>query len=190
MLRRWFAVLLALVVLIVGIGFLLPTTVEVERSRTMDHPPDVIHAVVSDFRHFAHWSPWTAGDSALVYQLEGPASGEGATMVWNDDRDGGGRMRIVSTDPPQRVDLELELGASRAEGWFRIEPGATGQEVHWGLRMQFGTLDLVGRYVGLMLPGLVGSEYSKGLERLEAYLDRSPGQVPERSDPPGNRPVQ
>lgn len=180
MLRRLFALLLAFIVVLVIVGFLLPTTVTVERSRVIDQPPDVVFEAVTDLRHFVQWSPWTSGDTALDYRLEGPSSGEGATLVWNEEREGGGgRLWIVAVDAARRVDLELELGESEATGWFTIEPGDNGQRVSWGMQMRFGALDLVGRYAGLLLPGLVGGEYRQGLERLEAYLEDSPGRLPE-----------
>lgn len=47
------------------------------------------------------------------------------------------------------------------------------------MRIEFGALDLVGRYVGLILPGLVGSDYREGLDRLDEYLTSGPDPVPE-----------
>lgn len=180
MLRRLFALLLAFVVVLIVVGFLLPTTVTVERSRVIEQPPEVLFEVLTDMRHFVQWAPWTSGDADVDYRLEGPSSGEGATLVWNEEsEDGGGRLWIVSADAPDRVDLELELGGSEAESWFTIEPGDSGQRVSWGMQMRFGALDLVGRYAGLLLPGLVGSEYRKGLEQLDAYLDEAPGGIPD-----------
>ena len=183
MFRRLFAVLLALVVLLIIIGFMLPTTVTVERDRAINHSPQVLYEVVSDLRHFVQWSPWLDGNVRGDFRLEGPASGAGATLVWREGADAGAsRMWITAVEPPRRVDFELEFGDNDAQGWFLIEPDGIGYRVHWGLAMQFGALDLVGRYVGLMLPGLVGREYDRGLEQLEEYLEQTPGQVPELPD--------
>lgn len=180
MLKRLFALLLAFVVVLIVVGFLLPTTVTVERSRLIEQPPEVLFEVLTDMRHFVQWAPWTSGDADVDYRLEGPPSGEGATLVWNQESEGGGgRLWIVSADAPRKVDLDLELGESEAESWFTIEAEGNGQRVSWGMQMQFGALDLVGRYAGLLLPGLVGGEYREGLERLDAYLDEAPGGVPE-----------
>ncbi len=180
MVRRLFAVLLALVVVLVIIGFMLPASVTVERDRAFDHPPELLYEVLSDLRHFVQWSPWLEGASPDSYRLEGPASGVGATLAWREGADAGAsRMWITAVESPRRVEYDLEFGDNDAEGWFLIESDGIGYRVHWGLSMQFGTLDLVGRYVGLMLPGLVGREYDNGLERLDAYLEQAGGQVPE-----------
>jgi len=180
MLRRLFAVLLAMVVVLVIIGFMLPASVTVERDRAFDYPPELLYEVLSDLRHFTQWSPWLDGDSPDSFRLEGPPSGAGATLIWREGADAGAsRMWITALERPRRVEYDLEFGENDAEGWFLIEADGIGYRVHWGLSMQFGTLDLVGRYVGLMLPGLVGREYDNGLERLEAYLDQADGQMPE-----------
>lgn len=179
MVRRLFAVLLAIVILLILVGFLLPRTIVVERSRLIEQPPEVIFAVLSDFRHFPHWSPWFRRAPDAGYRYEGPDSGVGATLVWSDEAgSGGGRWSIIAVDPPRRIDLALELGETEVQGYFLLEQEQTGQLVTWGMRLEVGSLDLVGRYMGLILPGLVGREYRDGLEMLDVYLAQTPGQVP------------
>ncbi len=190
MLRRLFAVLLAIVILIIVVGFFLPRQVVVERSLVIDQPAEVIFEVLQDFRHFRHWSPWFDRASADEVRLEGPPAGAGATLVWADESgSGGGRMWIVSVVPPRRIDLGLELGEMEAEGYFRIDEAAGfGQEVSWGLVLEVGAFDLVGRYIGLMLPVLVGRDYQESLVRLSDYLDQAPGRVPDVAEPAHGRP--
>lgn len=183
MLRRLFAVLLALVIALVVVGFMLPASVVVERERTMAHSPELLFEALSDIRHFAQWTPWLAAEDEGAYRIEGPPAGVGATLIWREASEAGtSRMRIATLDPYRRIDFDLEFGDNHAEGWFLIEPDGPQQRVTWGLAMQFGTLDLVGRYVGLMLPGLIGGEYARGLERLDDYLGQSPGRLPELRD--------
>jgi hypothetical protein len=180
MLRRVFAALLVIVILILIVGFMLPRQVSVERSVVIDQPAEVIYAVLHDFRHFSAWSPWHAKNPDAGYRLEGPPSGIGATLVWSDeDGSGAGRLWIVGVEAPNRIDMKMELGDSQVDSYFRIEPEGLGQRVFWGMAMEFGTFDLTGRYVGLMLPGLVGRSYQDGLERLADYLDQTPGRVPD-----------
>jgi uncharacterized protein YndB with AHSA1/START domain len=180
MARRLFAVLLSLVVVLVVVGFLLPASAIVERDRNFEQPPEVLFEVLSDLRHFTRWTPWLDGDDPDAFRLEGPPSGVGATLVWRQATEAGAsRMWITAIEPGRRIDFDLEFGENEAQGWFIIEPDGLDQQVRWGLTMRFGALDLVGRYVGLMLPGLVGREYDRGLEQLDEYLQQSPGQVPE-----------
>ena len=186
MLRRVFAVLLAIVILVILIGFFLPRQVVVERSLVIDQPAEVIFEVMQDLRHFHQWSPWHATNPDAGYRLEGPDAGVGATLVWSDEGgSGAGRLWIVATDRPSRIDMRMELGESEVESWFRIEPEGLAQRVSWGMQMEVGTFDLTGRYLGLILPGLIGRSYSEGLEGLSDYLARTLGRVPplEHDDP-------
>ncbi|WP_376690935.1 SRPBCC family protein [Wenzhouxiangella sp. EGI_FJ10409] len=179
MIRKLFGILLALIVALIVIGFLLPTTVTVERERVVEHSHDVVFEVLGDLRHFTQWAPWLGRHEAMTWRLEGPAEGVGATLVWKETPEAeASRLWIVGVERPRRVDMKLELGGNEADSWFEVSDGEGGRVVRWGMRIEFGALDLVGRYVGLMLPGLVGRDYREGLERLDEYLARSPGRVP------------
>ncbi|MFU8830634.1 MAG: SRPBCC family protein [Wenzhouxiangella sp.] len=183
MLKRVFAILLTIVILVVLVGFMLPRQVTIERSIQIDQPAEVIFEVLSDFRHFSQWSPWHQRSPDAGYRIEGPDSGVGSTLIWSDeDGSGAGRLWIVDVERPRRIDMQMELGDSEVDTYFGLEPDGFGQRVTWGMVMEFGTFDLTGRYVGLMMPGLIGRSYREGLERLEEYLDHSPGQVPSLPD--------
>jgi uncharacterized protein YndB with AHSA1/START domain len=188
MLRKLFAVLLAIVILVILVGFMLPRQVTIERSIQIDQPAEVVFEVLNDFRHFGQWSPWHYRSPDAGYRVEGPNSGPGSTLVWSDeDGSGAGRLWIVNVDRPRRIDMKMELGESEVDTWFRLEPDGFGQRVTWGMMMEFGTFDLTGRYVGLMMPGLIGRSYREGLDRLSDYLDQTPGQVPPLPDQPFDR---
>jgi hypothetical protein len=195
MARRLLSILLALVISIVLIGFFLPREVVVQRTQFIDTLPSTAFAVLNDLRHFNQWSPWYARSPEAGYRLEGPTSGVGATLAWSDEQgSGAGRMWIVESVEPEAIELRMELGETESENFFRIRPLDGGSEVVWGMRMRFGTLDLTGRYIGLMLPGLLGDDFSDGLARLKTYLEADPGRVPpvpdtlEPSNFPGRSP--
>ena len=185
LIRRVFAVFLAMAILVVVVGFFLPRTIVVERSVVMDHPAEAIFDVLKDFRHFPQWSPWFTRVPEADFRIEGPDSGMGSTLVWSDESGSGeGRLWIVGLTPPARVDLQLELGDTEADGYFVVQAAdPAGQEVTWGLRFEVSQFDLVGRYMGLILHRLVGREYAEGLERLSDYLDRYDGQPPVPDQP-------
>ncbi len=183
MLKRVFAILLTIVILVILVGFMLPRQVTIERSLQIDQPAEVIFEVLNDFRHFGQWSPWHQRNPDAGYRIEGPDSGVGSTLIWSDeDGSGAGRLWIVDVERPRRIDMQMELGESEVDTYFRLEPAGFGQLVTWGMLMEFGTFDLTGRYVGLMMPGLIGRSYREGLERLDEHLDQSPGQVPQLPD--------
>ncbi|HMA98556.1 MAG TPA: SRPBCC family protein [Wenzhouxiangella sp.] len=171
LLRRTFGVLLATAVLVVFLGFFLPRTTVVERSLVIDQPLNELFEVLQDLRHFPHWAPWLEQVPEDNYRFEGPESGVGATLVWSDQA-GGGRLWITDVVPGLAIDLQMELGETQSATYFRVEPLSTdGQRVTWGLQVEARAYDLVGRYMSLILPGLVGPEFDRGLARLADYLN-------------------
>lgn len=183
MARRLLSVLLAIAVTIILVGFFLPRDVLVQRSVVIDASPEVAFRVLDDLRYFNAWSPWYARNSNADYRLEGPVSGQGAALAWSDM--GGsetGRLRITDSQPPERIELQMTLGESESGQFFQVQPQDGATEVTWGMRMRFGALDLTGRYIGLMLPSLVGGDFNRGLVQLKDFLESHPGVMPPRPD--------
>jgi len=183
MARRLLSVLLAIVVAVIVVGFLLPRDVLVQRSVVIDTSPEIAFEVLNDLAYFNEWSPWHARHTEAEYRLEGPTSGEGAALAWSD-RQGRetGRIWITESLPADRIELNMELGESGSGQFFRTQPADGGVEVTWGMRMRFDALDLTGRYIGLMLPSLVGGDLRRGLDRLKDYLESHPGAMPPRPE--------
>lgn len=174
MIRRLFLFLLGVAIFLVIGGFLLPKSVQTERDIVIEESPERLFAVLDGFEHFPRWSPWIVNRPATRHERSGPERGPGAQLNWyGPDSDAGdGRLVVTKVDAPHRVELELELQQRyRSDSWFALEPVPNGTRVRWGMHMEFGTFDLVGRYLGLMLPGLVGRDYQQGLESLKTYIE-------------------
>ena len=75
-------ILLALVVVVVGIGSFLPKDFTVERSIEISASPEAVFDEVSSLRKWDAWSPWLARDPSIVNTYSGPESGAGATVTW------------------------------------------------------------------------------------------------------------
>jgi uncharacterized protein YndB with AHSA1/START domain len=168
--------LVVLVVLAAGVGLLLPASAHVERSTTINAPPDAVFAVVNDLRRFNDWSPWAKLDPNTRYTFEGPDSGAGAKMSWSSDNAnvGSGSQTILESQPPSQVKLALDFGdQGQAVAFYRLEPDGSGTRVTWGFDTEFG-YNLMGRYFGLMFDKWIGADYEKGLASLKALLEGQP----------------
>jgi hypothetical protein len=183
MARRLLSVLLAIVIALIVVGFFLPREVLVQRSVVIDSTPEIAFDVLNELAYFNAWSPWFARNPDAEYRLEGPGSGTGSTLAWSARAgDETGRLRIIESLPHERIELRMELGETESEQFFRIQPVPAGVEVAWGMRMRFGALDLTGRYIGLMLPSLVGGDLRRGMDQLKVFLERHPGTMPPRPE--------
>lgn len=170
----WLAVVLLL--LVFGIGFLLPRQVHVERSIAIDAPPANVFALVDGFRRFNEWSPWAARDPNAVYTFDGPVSGIGARMAWTGDPKtvGSGSQEIVASEPYRLVRTRLEFGEEGpAEASFTLIPDGRGTRVTWGLDADLGGNPL-DRWMGLLFDRMLGKDYETGLASLKALAERLP----------------
>lgn len=148
-----------------------PAEFLIRRERTLAAPPELVHAYVNDFHKWAEWSPWEKIDPNMRREYEGAPAGPGAGYHWvGNDEVGEGRMTIVESTPPEKVVIRLEFvkpfpATNTAE--FYIDKGGLGTEVTWAMS---GRNDFVGKLFDLFMDmdKLVGSDFEKGLEALDA----------------------
>ena len=110
-------------------------TYTVERSTTIDAPPERIYQHVANFRSWRSWSPWEGVDPDMRRTYSGPDTGPGATYAWEGNRKAGaGRMEIVEAAEPARVRIDLRFlkpFKARNETVFTIRPEGSGSHLTW-----------------------------------------------------------
>lgn len=175
----------SLIVLVVAVGFLLPSTVHVERSIMVDAPAAAIFPWVNDFKKSNQWSPWADRDPEMKREISEPSFGVGATLSWESDQDdvGTGSQTIVESVADKRVVTELDFGEQGGgKASFDLVEGDGSTEVTWAFHTDFG-MNLVGRYVGLMFDGMIGPDYEAGLVNLKRTVESQPPPAPEAVAP-------
>lgn len=158
------------------VALLLPSSAKVERGIVIDAPVSMVFPHVNGMRAFHAWSPWSKIDPNTEYSFTGPEQGVGSRMTWNSQNAevGGGSQEIVVSRDGNYVETTLDFGA-QGDGVasFALSPEGMGTKVVWGFTTEFGW-DLFGRWFGLMMDGLIGPSYEKGLvalkERVEGTL--------------------
>ncbi|MCG8457496.1 MAG: SRPBCC family protein, partial [Holophagales bacterium] len=165
--------LLVLIVALVGIGFLLPAEVSLERQTTIDANPATLYALTTGYTRFNEWSPWAEKDPNAVYEITGPHHGVGAKMAWKseDPNVGVGSQEVVAAVPYERVETKLTFeGQPDALAFFDLEPAGEGTQVTWGFEGNMGN-NPIGRWFGLFLDGLLGPDYERGLANLKQLAE-------------------
>ena len=171
-----------LVILVVVIAILLllaaskPNSYRVERSATIQAPPERIFGLINDFRNWPKWSPWEKLDPAMKRDLGGPPSGVGSTYAWEGNKKAGqGRMEITESDPPRRVKLDLNFikpFKSNNVTAFTLEPRDGGTHVHWTMD---GPSPMMMKVMMLFMnmDKLVGRDFEEGLANLKRETEGS-----------------
>jgi hypothetical protein len=177
-LKRIVIAFVVLVVVLLGIGFLLPRDVHVERSATIDAPPEVVFAHVNDLRQWEAWTPWSKDrDATLELEYGDPAAGKGAWYSWTAKELGSGKLEITDSQPPKSLDMLLHIEGGMggpAECGFKFEPADGKTNVTWHFDADMGVWP-PGRYVGLFMDKLLGGDYETGLAKLKKVTEKQAG---------------
>ena len=166
--------LLGIIILLAVVGFFLPQTQHLERSITINADQQAIFTTLNSFESFNEWSPWAELDPNASYQYSGPASGVGAGMSWTSDEPnvGNGSQKIISSEPFNRVQVELIFGDNDVTtASYTLAPVDGGVEVTWGFDADFGN-NIMGRYFGLLLEKFLGPQYEQGLANLKTLMEK------------------
>lgn len=180
---KWFLGLLLVVALVLGalfaVGtFLLPNSLEVTRTVTVERPRAAVFAMVNDLRIAKEWSPYYARDPDADYTFSGDP-GEGQTMRWasNVREVGAGRMSIVDSAPNEEVQSILEMGErATLNADMLLRPVEGGTAVAWTVTAECGEgwINVPCRYMNLILRGMVEKELDSGLGRLKTLAEQLP----------------
>ena len=152
-------------------------TYTVQRSITIDAPPEGICEQLVDFHLWTAWSPWEDLDPQLERTYSGADSGAGAVYAWSGNRRAGqGRMEITEVTSPSAVQIALTFEKpfeARSDTVFSIEPPGAGSRVVWTMT---GRKTFMTKAMGLVksMDKLIGPDFEKGLARLKATAENAP----------------
>lgn len=137
---------------------------------TIAAPPEVVHALIDDFRQWQRWSPWEGLDPDLEREYDG--EGVGARYRWSGNRRAGEGEMTFTRITPERVDVDLEfLKPFRATNKvdFVLTPEDGGTRVAWTMSGQRNLLFAVmGR---LFFDKAIAGDFQRGLASLKAAAE-------------------
>ncbi len=94
--------LLAVVLIIIGVGALLPNQWEATEQVMVEAPPSAVFPYLEDFRE---WRQWATKDTQadLRFEYSGSDKGVGAVQSVVGERSHTGRMEIVRSEPARGI---------------------------------------------------------------------------------------
>ncbi|MET0660080.1 MAG: SRPBCC family protein [Steroidobacteraceae bacterium] len=152
-----------------------PDHFSVERTATINAPPEKIYPLIEDFRRWPAWSPYEKLDPAMKRTISGPASGKGAVYEWSgNSKAGQGRMEIVAAEPLTHVGIELDfIKPMKAHNMadFKLQPQANGTRVTWTMN---GPNTFLGKVMSLFfdMDRMIGKDFETGLANMKAAAER------------------
>ena len=168
-LKKILVVVAAVILTLVVVSQLLPSTYHAERSIVIAAKPEVIFPWLNHLKKWPEWSAWTtAKDPTLVYAYEGPEEGVGAISKWDAKKLGAGSMKLTESDPAKglKFDLNFEHGKYLSTGTLAFEAGDAGTKVTWSMdgKVSRNPLD---RFFSLLMDKFIGPDFEEGLANLK-----------------------
>ena len=151
-----------------------PDTFHVQRSISIQAPPEKIFAVLNDFHQSPAWSPYEQKDPAMKRVFSGPESGKGAVYQFEGNKEvGKGRLTITETIPSSKVVLALDMyepfeGHNVVEYTLNAKGGST--DVTWAIH---GQQPYIGKVISLFIDcdKMIGKDFEVGLANLKALSE-------------------
>jgi len=165
-------VLIGLLVLFLLIGIFLPSQYRVERQVTINAPIDSVFNNALDLNTVLLWNPWTALDSAAVNTVTGTGNDIGDTWKWDGEIVGIGQMTNMEIDTNKSIIRKLEFTQPEMAASTIIWKFSEAQDGVRAVWINEGEAEYpMGRYFGLMMDSMLGSDFEKGLASLKALTE-------------------
>lgn len=155
---------------VLGLASRKPDTFEVERSETIEAPPEKIMALLEDFHRWGEWSPWEKLDPDMKRTFSGAPKGTGAAYAWQgNSKAGAGRMEIIESSPLHvkiKLDFTKPFEAHNVVE-MRLEPRGSATNVTWSMH---GPATFITKIfmVFMNMDKMVGKDFAKGFENMRA----------------------
>lgn len=172
-LKTIFYILIALVLILVLLGFVGPKTYDVSRTTTINAPTSVVFPYLKSLKKQNEWGPWAKQDTNMQVTYTGEDGTVGFTSEWEGPILGKGKQTISSIQG-STVETELTFympwGESTPTGYMHASDVTNGSEVTWGIR---GENDFIGRIFGVFMNAdkNMGPMFEEGLASLKALIE-------------------
>ena len=171
--------LIVVVVAVLAFAATRPDTFRVQRTVSIEAPPEKIFALINDLRSWGAWSPYEKKDPGMKRTYGATATGKGAVYEWDGNNEvGKGRMEIADVLPPSRVTIDLHFMRpfeARNTAEFTLEPKGDATNVTtnvtWAL---FGPQVFIGKVMSLFInmDRMIGNDFEAGLASLKAVAEK------------------
>lgn len=164
--------LIGLVLLLVVVGFLLPSHFAIARSIIIKAPAERIYAQLDDPRAWKAWSVWPRRDPAMEIKYSGTNRGIGARWDWKSKTEGNGGMTFTGGEPGKLLVYKLEfpeLGMV-STGVLKLEPADAGVKLTWTNEGEMG-MNPMNRFIGQFMDKMVGPDFEAGLAQLKQNVE-------------------
>ena len=167
-------IVVGLVVAVLAYAATRPDTFRVQRSASINAPPQTIFPLINDLHRFNTWNPFAQKDPDMKGNYSGPADGKGASYAFKGNKDvGEGSIEIVESAPSSKVTMTLDMVRpfeAHNVVEFTVEPNGGSTNVTWAMH---GPNPFVAKLMSIFfsMDSMIGKDFEVGLANLKAVAE-------------------
>ncbi|MFZ0478668.1 MAG: SRPBCC family protein [Terriglobales bacterium] len=175
MILRIFVIVVVLIAALLAFAATKPNTFSIQRSRSIQAPPEKIFALINDFHNWSQWAPQDKEDSTMKRAFSGAKNGAGAVSDWESSGSAGkGRMTITESVPSKKVSVKVDFVRpfeAHNVNEFTLESGGTSTIVTWSMHgTNLYMMKLMSIFVNM--DRMAGKHFEDGLDNLKAIAEK------------------
>lgn len=168
------AIIVVVVAVVLVIAMNKPDEFSVQRTASINAPPEKIFAYIDDFHKWTAWSPYEHRDPNLQRTFSGAPSGKGSIYEWTGNSEvGQGRMEILESSLAKvAIQLDfIEPMEARNKAEFILQPKGGATEVSW---VMSGPSNLMYKVASVFMDmdKMIGADFEKGLADLKKVSEQ------------------
>ena len=164
--------LIVVILIVLGVGLVLPKEYRVERSIMVEASPSTVFYQVDNPGRSDEWFPWIAPDTNIQPGFSGPFRGVGAKVTWTSPDSDTVSQTITRSELYTRIETQLDLAEmGQPTGDWSFESTDTGARVVWGING--AAPGVLGGYFARTMDGRFGPEMEEGLAKLKVISEGS-----------------
>ena len=163
------------VIAILVIAATMPDAFRIQRTGTMNAPPEKVFPLINDFHNWTSWSPWEKLDPALKRTYSGAASGKGSVYEWEGNKKvGQGRMEITESVPSSKIIIKLDFikpFSANNMTEFLVDGQGGSTNVSWTMT---GKRPFMFKVMSIFMDfdKMVGKDFEAGLANMKAIAEK------------------
>ena len=160
-------VLLSILLIVVVVGYLQPSSIHVKAERLIKAPTCVVFDHVNDLEKRVLWSPWVNQDTTMKITWSETRKGLGGSYSWTSQAMGEGTITYTDVVENEKVVADLQFGSQgTGVGTFIFNEVEDGVQVTWEMVSELGN-NPFNRLLGIFIKIGVNQSFIAGLESLD-----------------------
>jgi hypothetical protein len=172
--KKVLLLLISMAILALGVGTVLPSKWQVERSLTIHAPPVAIYPLIANFKTgWPQWSIFDIEDPDIKYTYSGPEEEMGTVRSWTSQKMGHGIQKIISADPQNGIQFLLIMPQNNfvIKGQLRMEPVGDSTKVTWTDSGDVGA-NFRQKYMVFFMDRMMGPTFEASLSKLQKLVEK------------------